>query len=327
MPVEYSGIRSEHLAVRRKAGLFDISHMGEIELKGPGALDLIQRLTPNDASQLQPGRSQYSALLTPEATFIDDIMVYCLAPDHYLLCVNASNTEKDFQWVSQEASRCEVTDTSSAWALIALQGPLCREILPASLKKNHFAKIDWEGGEVLLSVTGYTGEDGYEIFCRPELAPRVWDQLLGRGASLGLLPCGLGSRDTLRLEAAYPLYGHEIDEQTTPAEANLSWIVKRDKGDFLGREALSRSPRKTLVGVELIDPGIPRQGYSLLDGDHTIGQVTSGTLSPSLEKGIATAFLTLPLTNQVLVGKKIAVQIRGRRVAARLTPLPFYKRL
>ncbi|MBI2982081.1 MAG: glycine cleavage system aminomethyltransferase GcvT, partial [Deltaproteobacteria bacterium] len=230
MPVQYSGIREEHMAVRTKAGLFDVSHMGEIEIRGHKALELVQKLTCNDASRLVPGRSQYSGLLNHEGGFVDDIMVYCLAKDHFLICVNASNADKDFDWITKNSiPGAEVLNRSAAWGLIALQGPLAREILPSPLKKNHFSEEKLFGCPVLLSGTGYTGEDGFEIFCAAEEAPAIWKGLLENGRPAGLTPCGLGARDTLRLEACYPLYGHEIDDRTTPFEAGLDWIVKMEK--------------------------------------------------------------------------------------------------
>ena len=329
MPVQYSGIREEHLAVRLRAGLFDVSHMGEIEIRGPKALELVQRLTPNDASRLVPGHSQYSALLTEQGTFVDDIMVYRIAGDHFLLCVNASNSGKDFQWIRDHAiPGAEIEDRSDAWGLIALQGPLSRTLLPSPLKKNRFERREIAGVEVILSGTGYTGEDGFEIFCPADQATRIWEYLMEAGKPAGLLPCGLGARDTLRLEASYPLYGHEIDDRTTPYEAGLGWIVKLEKGAFVGRAALlEKNVRKRLIGIEMAEPGISRQGYKLFDGDREAGVVTSGTLSPTLEKPVAMGYLTEPLTKGELVGKKIQVEIRSKRKEAVVVPLPFYKRI
>ncbi len=328
MPVQYSGIKQEHLAVRQKAGLFDISHMGEIEIRGVRALEQLQRLTPNDVSRLQPGRSQYSALLTEQGTFVDDIMVYCLGPDHYLLCVNASNTEKDFKWIQAQLSAgAEALNRSDAWGLLALQGPIARSILPSDLKKNYFEKTSLAGAEVLLSATGYTGEDGFEIFCPREATPPIWTHLLQQGTKRGLIPCGLGARDTLRLEASYPLYGHEIDDQTTPLEAGLAWIVKKEKGDFIGKTGLSAPLKKRLIGLKLLEPGIARQGYKLFDQDREVGIITSGTLSPTLGEAVAMAYLTPPLTNEPITGRKIQVDIRGKKKEAKVVPLPFYKRL
>lgn len=328
MPVQYAGIREEHMAVRTKAGLFDVSHMGEIEIRGTKALGTVQRVTCNDASRLTPGRSQYSALLNPKAGFVDDVMVYCLANDHFLICVNASNTEKDFQWILKNSlPGAEVSNRSDTWGLIALQGPLAREILSSTLKKNHFLEEKIFGCRVLLSGTGYTGEDGFEIFCKSEEAPIIWKGLLEKGRSIGLLPCGLGARDTLRLEASYPLYGHEIDDETNPFEAGLNWIVKMEKGDFIGRGSLSsQNKKKELIGLKLKESGIPRQGYKLFLEGEEVGRVTSGTLSPFSGEAIALAYVNQPLTKEKLVGNKIHVEIREKKKEAVVVPLPFYKR-
>ncbi|MBI2068295.1 MAG: glycine cleavage system aminomethyltransferase GcvT [Deltaproteobacteria bacterium] len=327
MPVQYSGIKEEHLVVRKKAGLFDVSHMGEIEIYGQGALTLVQRLTCNDASRLESGRSQYSALLTEQGTFVDDIMVYRRAEDHFLLCVNASNTLKDFEWIlSHRQPDVTIENRSNAWGLIALQGPLARQILSSSLKKTFFEETKLYGASVLLSATGYTGEDGFEIFCPASDAEKIWTEILERGKPLGLLPCGLGARDTLRLEAAYPLYGHEIDDKTTPWEAGLDWIVKMQKGDFIGRTAL-KEPRndKKPVGLKMIESGIPRQGYPVLLEDQEVGRITSGTFSPLLEIGIALASVTCCLTKEELVGKRVRITIREKSRTAEIVRLPLHK--
>lgn len=335
MPVQYSGIREEHMAVRTKAGLFDVSHMGEIEIRGAKALETVQRVTCNDAGRLTPGHSQYSALLNAEGGFVDDVMVYCISNDRFLICVNASNIEKDFQWILKNSlPGAEVLNRSDSWGLIALQGPLAREIIPclpagrpSPLKKNHFQQEKLFGCSILLSGTGYTGEDGFEIFCKSEEAPILWKGLLEKGRSVGLLPCGLGARDTLRLEASYPLYGHEIDDRTTPFEAGLDWIVKMEKGGFVGRESLSQpGKKKELIGIKLTEPGIPRQGHRLLLQGEEIGGVTSGTLSPFSGEAIAMAYLNQPLTKEKLLGNKIFVEIRDKKKEAVVVPLPFYKR-
>jgi len=326
MPVEYSGVIEEHMAVRQQAGLFDVSHMGEIEVTGRGALNLVQRVTCNDASRLAEGRSQYSALLTPEGTFVDDIMVYRLAADHFLLCVNASNTTKDFEWIlSQKSGDVRVENRSDDWGLLAIQGPRARQILPSPLKKTFFEKREVGGNTVILSATGYTGEDGYELFCRSGDLEKLWRFLFDLGRGEGLIPCGLAARDTLRLEAAYPLYGHEIDDKTTPFEADLSWVVKMEKGEFIGREALREvKVRKKLAGLQLTEPGIARQGYRILQGESEVGQVTSGTWSPYLKKAIALGFLGL--TTAQLIGIKLGVDIRGKKREAEVVSLPFYSR-
>ncbi|MBI2981522.1 MAG: glycine cleavage system aminomethyltransferase GcvT [Deltaproteobacteria bacterium] len=328
MPVQYSGIREEHLAVRTRAGLFDVSHMGEIEVRGPRALELVQRVACNDAGRLVPGRSQYSGLLNPEGRFVDDVMVYCLAKDHFLICVNASNADKDFEWIQKNSlPGAEILNRSDAWGLIALQGPLARKILPSPLKKNHFSEEKLFECPVLLSGTGYTGEDGFEIFCATEEAPRIWKGLLENGRSAGLIPCGLGARDTLRIEACYPLYGHEIDDQTTPFEAGLDWIVKMEKGDFIGRSPLSREKkRKEAIGLKLQEPGIARQGYKLFFEGKEVGWVTSGTLSPLTGEAIALGTVNQPLTKETVLGNKIGVQIREKMKAAVVVSTPFYER-
>lgn len=325
MPVQYSGISEEHLAVRHQAGLFDVSHMGEIEIRGPQALALLQQVTCNDASRLSPGMSQYSALLTEQGTFVDDIMVYSLEKDYFLLCVNASNSDKDYQWIKAHALQgVEIENRSSSWGLIALQGPLARQILPSSLKKNRNERIRLEGIDCLLSCTGYTGEEGFELFLPWEGVETIWNFLLKKGAP-NLLPCGLGARDTLRLEAGYPLYGHEIDEETTPFEAGLGWIVKMEKGDFIGRTALlDRKSQKRLVGIEMREAGIPRPGYRLYQGENEVGWVVSGTFSPLSQKGIAMAYLNHE--KKETAGEKIHVDIRGKKREAVVVSLPFYKK-
>jgi aminomethyltransferase len=332
LPVQYSGILDEHEAVRTGAGIFDVSHMGEITVRGPQALELLQRATSNDVTKLEDGRIQYSGLLYPTAGFVDDILVYRLAADDYLLVVNASNTDKDFEWLQQSAAGLDVElkNVSSDYAQLALQGPDAEAILAAmtdadlpSVKYYRFTQAKVDGVPAILSRTGYTGEDGFEIYIAPAEASRIMRKLVDAGAK----PCGLGARDTLRLEAKMALYGNDIDHTTTPLEADLGWIVKLDKGEFAGRDVLVREkeegPRRRLVGFEMIDRGIARHGYPVVDGQEEVGVVTSGTHSPSLKKAIGLAYLPLDKSAQ---GSEFSVLIRGKETRARVIPTPFYKR-
>ena len=333
MPVEYSGITAEHLAVRSSAGVFDVSHMGEIEIAGKDALKTVQHLTSNDASRLATGQAQYSALLTPDGTFVDDILVYRLGAEEFLVVVNASNAPRDFEWIASRAGGVqdvEVTNESDRYALLALQGPQAVEILAplasldvTGLKYYGFAEGRVDGVPALISRTGYTGEDGFELYLAPEGAPGIWRRLLAAGA----VPAGLGARDTLRLEAAMALYGHEIDETTTPFEAGLGWVVKLDKGDFLGRDALLAQkaagvPRK-LVGFEVQGRGIARQGHAVVSGGGTVGTVTSGTWSPTFEKALGLAYVP---PEMAAAGSPLAIDVRGRTLPAVVVEVPFYRR-
>ena len=338
MPVEYSGITQEHLAVRERGGLFDVSHMGELELAGADALAALQRLATNDASRLQIGQIQYSALTTPDGTLVDDILVYRLADDHFLLVVNASNIAKDEAWIRKHLDAFDdvvLVNASSRYALLALQGPVSTAVLQsltgielADLKYYWCAHGEVAGVRGTVSRTGYTGEDGFEIFVPPAQAPRVWDAVLDAGRDAGVVPAGLGARDTLRLEASMRLYGNDMDETTTVIEADLGWIVGWKKTTpFHGDEVLRRqkaegAPRR-LVGLEMLDRAIARQGYPVrIDGD-VAGVVTSGTQTPFLKKAIAMAYVP---TAAAEVGRDVEVEIRGRRAAARIVPTPFYKR-
>jgi aminomethyltransferase len=338
MPVEYSGLAGEHLAVRTRAGLFDVSHMGEIEIAGADALKAVQHITSNDASRLAIGQIQYSALTTPEGTFVDDVLTYKLADDHFMLVVNASNIIKDFQWIAarvKEAGGDAVAvNTSSRYALIALQGPAAMGVLQSltgvdlsAMKYYWFATGEVASVRVTISRTGYTGEDGFEVFVPPSSAERVWDAILHAGASAGVVPAGLGARDTLRLEAAMRLYGNDMDETTTVVEADLNWIVGWKKQSFIGADVLKRqkaegAPRK-LVGFEMIDRAIGRHGYDVyLDGQKA-GVVTSGTQTPFLKKAIGMAYLP---ADRTAPGTELEIDIRGRRMKAVVVPMPFYKR-
>ncbi|HVR40380.1 MAG TPA: glycine cleavage system aminomethyltransferase GcvT [Thermoanaerobaculia bacterium] len=332
LPVQFSGILDEHEAVRTKAGIFDVSHMGEITVRGPQALALLQKTTCNDVSALSDGRAQYNGLLYPTGGFVDDILIYRLGADDYFVVVNASNSDKDFDWMHESAQGLEVDvrNASSEWAQLAIQGPDAEKTLQtltdlplAPIKYYRFAKGVFDGANAIVSRTGYTGEDGFEIYVEPEDAPRIMRHLV----DLGVKPCGLGARDTLRLEAKMALYGNDIDHTTTPIEADLAWIVKLEKGDFAGRDVLSREkdegPRRKLVGFEMIDRGIGRHGYPIVDGSEEVGVVTSGTHSPTLKKAIGLAYLPLDKSAQ---GNEFTILIRGKETRARVVPTPFYKR-
>jgi aminomethyltransferase len=335
MPVQYEGVIEEHRAVRSAAGLFDVSHMGEFRLTGPGAESFLQRLTPNDVSQLQPGRAHYSALLNERGTYLDDILVYRFGQQDYQLVVNAGNIPTDFAWVAaQPHPEVDLRDVSDDYALLALQGPLAPAILAritdadlGAMRYYRFAEARVDGRPAIVSRTGYTGEDGFEIFLEPGDGDPVWQALLEAGARDGLRPAGLGARDTLRLEAGMPLYGHEIDDTTTPFEAGLEWVVKLDKGDFIGRRALvevaAAVPGRRLVGFEVTGRGIARQGCAVKVGSEAVGIVTSGTWSPTFEKALGMAYVPASLA---AAGTSLALDVRGKLVEARVVALPFYRR-
>jgi aminomethyltransferase len=335
MPVQYAGVIEEHRAVRTAAGLFDVSHMGEVRVKGSGAEAFLQSLTPNDVSKLAPGRAHYSGLLTEQGTYIDDLLIYRLAADDFLVVVNASNAERDFEWIASRATGdATVTDESDRYALLALQGPKAVEILEplasagaTALRYYGFQQGEVAGRPALISRTGYTGEDGFELYVDPGHAPEIWRRLLEAGADRGIAPAGLGARDTLRLEAAMALYGHEIDETTTPFEAGLAWVVKLDKGDFLGRAALAaqqeRGLARKLVGFEVQGRGIARQGHAVVSDGQTVGTVTSGTWSPTFEKALGMAYVPVELSAP---GTALALEVRGKAVPAVVVEMPFYRR-
>jgi len=338
MPVEYSGITAEHIAVRTRAGVFDVSHMGEIEIAGKDALAAVQRISSNDASRLQIGQAHYSALTTFEGTFVDDMLIYRMAPNHFMLVVNASNIEKDYGWIAaqiQEAGEAAAVDSSNRYALIAIQGPASVDVLQplctvdlSAIKYYWFTHGEVASARAMISRTGYTGEDGFEIFVPPATADRVWEALLQSGRSADVIPCGLGARDTLRLEAAMRLYGNDIDETTTPLEADLAWIVGWKKEYFIGhqrlREQKEQGITRKLVGFELLDRGIARHGYQVVRGDKPVGVVTSGTQTPFLKKSIGMAYVPLELTTP---GSEVTIDVRGRMSRATVVPLPFYKRV
>ena len=343
MPLEYSNITDEHMAVRTRAGLFDVSHMGEIEIAGKDALAAVQRILSNDAARLQIGQAQYSLLLSHEGTIIDDVLVYRLAAAHFLLVVNAGNIQKDYAWIAKHiaaAGDAVAVDASSRYALLALQGPKSLEILQpligvelGAMKYYRFVHGEVASVRATVSRTGYTGEDGFEIFVPPQSADRVWLAILAAGQEAGAIPCGLGARDTLRLEAGMRLYGNDIDETTTPLEADLAWAIGWQKDGFdktLGaaalREQKSAGIRRKIAGFEMVDPGIARHGYDVYTGAPSaapVAQVTSGTLTPYLKKAIGMTYLPI---EHAMAGVQFDVDIRGRRAHARVVPMPFYKR-
>ena len=335
MPVEYRGVLDEHRAVRHGVGLFDVSHMGEIDVRGPQALDLVQHVTVNDASKLRLGQAQYSALLYGHGGFVDDILVHKVADEHYFLCVNASNQDKDYEHiVANNRFDATVENAGPRYAQLAIQGPLATGVAQkltdidlTPIKRYHFVDGHFGGAPARIARTGYTGEDGWEIYVAPEHAVRLWNDILTAGKSVEIIPCGLGARNTLRLESAMPLYGHEIHASITPWEAGLDWIVKLDKGDFLGREALVKQKQqgitRKLAGFEVKGRGIARDGYEIMANGVGSGWVTSGGPAPALNKNIGMCFLPIQLAEP---GNPIEISVRGRGVEAVTIPMPFYKR-
>jgi aminomethyltransferase len=347
MPVEYpcpgGGLIAEHMAVRTSVGLFDVSHMGEIQFRGPGALAAVQHITMNDASRLKDGQAHYSALLTPEGTFVDDILVHRLGENDYLLVVNAGTKDKDFAWIRRQAGKfpsIHISDYSSYYSQLALQGPRALETLQKLTKvdlagiKNYWFTWGTVAGiqNVLIARTGYSGEDGFEVYIPADETTTVamWNSMMDAGQEFGIRPCGLGARNTLRLEAGMSLYGHEISEEINVFEARLERWLKLDKGEFLGREALlevqaSGGPKRKIVGLEMIERGIGRDGYELfsLSGEPA-GQITSGSPAPFLKKNIALALVPSAVAAS---GEDLLVDVRGNRVRARQVSTPFYKRV
>jgi aminomethyltransferase len=335
MPVEYKGVMEEHRAVRERVGVFDVSHMGEIEVRGRHALDLVQHVTVNDASKLKLGQAQYSAMLYGHGGFVDDILVHKVRDDHYFLCVNASNQDKDYEHIAANNHfDATVENAGPRFAQIAVQGPLATAVVEkltdvdlAAIKRYHFIDGVISGAPARIARTGYTGEDGWEIYVAPEYAERLWSEILDAGADAGIEACGLGARNTLRMESAMPLYGHEIDATITPWEAGLDWIVKLDKGDFLGREPLVKQRQngitRKLSGFEVKGRGIARACYEIQIEGVGAGWVTSGGPAPTLNKNIGMCYLPLHLAAP---DNAIAVLVRGRGVEAVTIPLPFYKR-
>jgi len=334
MPVQYRGIIDEHVTVRTAAGLFDVSHMGEIEVRGAEALATCQVLTVNDVGRLRDGQAQYTMLCIPNGGVVDDVIVYRFSATRYLFCVNAGNREAVFTWMREHGRGATIVDRGDDFAQLALQGPRATAILAGltalpleRVPAFWFVEGQVAGCEAIVAHTGYTGEDGWELYCAPRDAEALWGALLEAGKAFGLLPAGLGARDTLRLEAGLPLYGHELTRETTPLEAGLDRFVRLDKGDFIGRDALVRQQRdgvpRCLVGITLLDPGIPRQGYAIRRDDEIVGQVTSGTKSPTLGKAVGLGYVMPDCKN---VGTRLAVEIRNRPAAAEVVALPFYRR-
>jgi aminomethyltransferase len=335
MPLQYTGIIQEHQAVRTAVGLFDVSHMGEIEVRGPQALDLVNYVATNNAAKLQAGQAQYAGLLYETGCFVDDILVHKVSETEYFLCVNASNQDKDFEHIAAlNRFDCEVVNAGPRYAQLAVQGPRALQVVNrvtrddvSVLKYYRFTDTDAAGHPARVARTGYTGEDGFELYVAPEHAEPVWRALLAAGAAAGIQPCGLGARNTLRLEAAMALYGHEIDASITPLEAGLGWIVKFDKGDFVGRAALEKQQeagiKRKLTGFVMMDRGIGRDGYEVRVDGEAAGWVTSGGPSPTLNQNIGLCYLPVEAAGP---GRTIEIVIRDRPVAAVTVPIPFYKR-
>jgi glycine cleavage system T protein (aminomethyltransferase) len=335
MPVQYASILAEHRAVRECAGLFDVSHMGQVHLRGPGARASVERLVTSAVATLRPGRVRYGLLCNEAGGVVDDVTVYRTADDGFFLCVNAANEEKDYGWIVRHArDDAEVRNRSAETGLLALQGPASAAILgrlagpePAALRRFRFTAGRLADRDALLSRTGYTGSDGFEIYCAAADAGAIWDALLETGSDDGLVPAGLGARDTLRLEAALPLYGHELDDETTPLEAGLERFVDLERGGFLGAEALERQrragPTRRLVGFVLEGRGVARAGHTLAHEGRPVGRVTSGAPSPSLGKSIGLGYVPPAFA---AIGTELAVMIREQAVPARVVPTPFVGR-
>ncbi len=336
MPVEYEGLRKEHLAVRSSVGMFDVSHMGEIEISGPDSTDLSQYLSSNDLRNIQPGQAQYGLLCNENGGVVDDVIFYKFTDERYIICVNASNTERDFKWIKQVRQKynfkSDVKDDSPSYSQIAIQGPKSADLLEQilgvdikNIKRFRFSELEWENANLIVARTGYTGEDGFEIFLDWDKGPKLWGRLINEGFDFNIMPCGLGCRDTLRIEAGYPLYGHEIDEFTNPLEAGLGRFVKLDSDDFIGKsrimESISSGNNRELIGFVMIDSGIPRQGYNILNGEDLIGKVTSGTYSPSLNKPIGMGLVKSKYDKNIL-----CIDIRNKKRKIELVNIPFYKK-
>ncbi len=337
MPVYYTGIREEHLAVRNSCGLFDLSHMGEIEIRGPEATSLCQWVFTNDISKMKESQAQYNLICAPEGGVIDDVIVYKFSDDRYFVCVNAVNDTKDFEWIKEEGKKgfkAEVTRRSPEFSQLAVQGPRSQEIITGvigekakDIKRFYFKEIRWDDTPLIVARTGYTGEDGFEVFLPWNSSRVLWEEILRIGETHGIKPCGLGARDTLRIEAAYPLYGHEIAENINPLEAGLERFVKLVKGNFIGGEVLLKvkqeGVKKKLVGFEMIEPGIPRQGYIVLKEGAPVGEVTSGTMCPGLEKPIGMGYVKSGLANP---SQEVEIKIRKKGRKAQVIELPFLRK-
>ena len=331
MPVQYSGIIEEHRTVRSAVGLFDVSHMGEFEFRGPGAVPFLQRLTTNDVAALAVGQVQYSLMCAPNGGIVDDLTLSRIKEDEFLMTVNAANIDKDWSWATQHLSGdVQAEDVSGKTALLAIQGPRAEALIKANLDVSrigyyHFAHGRVFGADSYISRTGYTGEDGFELYLYAQDAEKVWTALLEDGKILGIVPVGLGARDTLRLEMKYALYGNDIDETTNPIEAGLGWVVKLDKAEFIGREAIRKAkesgPSRKLVGFEMVDRAVARHGYKILKDGREVGVVTSGSYGPSVDKYIGVGYVPTELSAP---GSEFEVEVRGKGQYARVVRTPFY---
>lgn len=336
MPVQYASIKTEHAAVRQEAGLFDVSHMGQIQIQGPGCIDFLESLLTCPIASLDPGQIRYGLICNQDGGCVDDVTVYRRSQNDFFLCVNAATREGDLRWIESHATQdCEILDQSDSTGLLAIQGPESARILealldpedphkPSTLGRFRSGLWRWQGCPLLISRTGYTGSDGFEIYLTAADTPSFFENLMVVGAPLGLVPAGLGARDTLRLEAALPLYGHELDEDTTPLEAGLARFVKRKRGGFIGHEAMERRAtepdRPCLIGFELLDRGVARAGHEISAEGHVVGRVTSGAPSPTLGKSIGLGYVAHPLAE---TGPELEVNVRGRRLAVRRVKRPF----
>ena len=331
MPVQYSGIIEEHRRVRSAVGLFDVSHMGEFEFRGPAAVAFLQRLTTNDVAALAVGQVQYSLMCQPDGGIVDDLTLYRIKEDEFLVTVNAANIDKDWAWVTEHLrGDVRAENVSEKTALLAVQGPLAEASIKASLDLSrigyyHFAHGHVYGAEAYISRTGYTGEDGFELYLYAHEAEQVWAALMEDGRPFGMAPVGLGARDTLRLEMKYALYGNDIDETTNPIEAGLGWVVKLNKGEFIGREAIQKvketGPSRKLVGFEMVDRAVARHGYRILKDGRQVGVVTSGSYGPSVDKYIGVGYVPTELSTP---GSEFEVDVRGKGQRARVVSTPFY---
>lgn len=332
LPIQYSSILKEHQAVRTRCGVFDVSHMGQVFVEGPKALEFLQWVNSNDIARAKPGKAVYSHMLNEKGGVVDDVIVSCLAPERFLVVVNAATTEKDFKWLQSKASRFDVklSNQSDDFAMLAVQGPWAHKVMaelqPGSVSLPRFGVIEGQlfGQRSIIQRTGYTGEDGFEILIPTEIASRLWDQLMTKGQSYGITPCGLGSRDTLRLEAGFLLYGQDVDDNHTPLEAGYDWVVKFEKGEFIGKKALVEQKEKGLArrmaGVKLIDKGVPRPGTPVIKNGKELGTLCSATFSPSLQIGIGQGYFPAGLK----AGEKVDVSLHGRMVPAQAASIPFY---
>jgi aminomethyltransferase len=335
LPIQYTSIMKEHQTVRSSCGLFDVSHMGQVTVEGPQALDFLQKINANDVSKLVPGRALYSHMLNERGGVVDDVIISQLGPQRYFIVVNAATTEKDFAWMSKHAKglKVQLANRSDEYGMVAIQGPKAETILSGTvpgvtaLKRFGAMECRLYGQNVVITRTGYTGEDGFEVIAPPDITPRIWQTLLANGASFGTVPVGLGARDTLRLEAGYLLYGSDVDDDHSTFEANYGWVVKMGKKDFIGKAALEAQLKaglkRKLLGVKLLERGVPRHGAMVLLDDKPLGELASATFSPTLNVGIGMGYLSQP---DLQPGRKVAVELHGRRVPAEIAPIPFYKR-